>query len=518
MAKDDDVKNTLAEIMAEVEAEKKRLTKQEVMAMFQDAISEIKIGMSNLNPELINYIMANAGTSAGQGSTGNEPTKKAPVQTVTTKIPQPSGSKGKKCYTPPTFGTHLNQILADLLGGNNVYLYGRAGTGKTYLASNIAKSILSREEYTINCSQWTSPIDIIGGETIRGYSQGRLVEAWQNGGMLILDELPKLDPNTAGLLNEALAKTGDTPRECVLEFEGTLKLGDTVKIGQQSDKTEVFTRDLNKIKYFYVVRKGVLKTIILSNGKTFADLDDEKTSTRPLPEKFTNEDTVYLMPTIVDGKGSRIPKHPDFCVIATGNTDMKSPTKNYSGNNVQDYSLVDRFVGSYYNVTENIDEERRNTHRPAFLVCLMLRNWIVSKGEDMVESISFRTMLNFSRSYQAQKMHEMGAYFDTMQGRKTSKTLRDSVVSFVNTLPPKARTDFGNETQVNQIMDNPTRFMTDSVFLFDFWTMTGFDAMDGVADKSFAQVLENSGIKMETFNKELNDIDTEIAKHLPKKV
>lgn len=40
-----------------------------------------------------------------------------------------------------------------------------------------------------------------------GYVEGKLIEAWKNGYVLILDELPKIDPNTAGLFNDALAKT-----------------------------------------------------------------------------------------------------------------------------------------------------------------------------------------------------------------------------------------------------------------------------------------------------------------------
>jgi cobaltochelatase CobS len=67
-------------------------------------------------------------------------------------------------------------------------------------------------------------LEIKGGQTITGYQEGKLIVAWANltnnpdkgvyGGMqpgttgclLLLDELPKLDPNTAGLLNDALAK------------------------------------------------------------------------------------------------------------------------------------------------------------------------------------------------------------------------------------------------------------------------------------------------------------------------
>jgi cobaltochelatase CobS len=71
----------------------------------------------------------------------------------------------------------------------------------------ISKLALNRQSITINCSQWTSPTEIIGGQTMDGYVEGKLIEAWKNGYVLILDELPKIDPNTAGLFNDALAKT-----------------------------------------------------------------------------------------------------------------------------------------------------------------------------------------------------------------------------------------------------------------------------------------------------------------------
>ena len=107
------------------------------------------------------------------------------------------------------------KILDDLSSGNNVFLIGSAGTGKTTLAEKIAYSFFGRTEndkaalpfVTINCNQWTSPIDIKGGQTIEGYKEGGLIEAWREGKILILDEMPKLDANTASLLNDALAKT-----------------------------------------------------------------------------------------------------------------------------------------------------------------------------------------------------------------------------------------------------------------------------------------------------------------------
>ena len=110
---------------------------------------------------------------------------------------------------------HFMKILDDLIWGNNVMLVGAAGTGKTTLAEKISYSLFGKHErdkkelpyITINCSQWTSPTEIKGGQTMTGYKEGALIEAWRDGKILILDELPKLDPNTASLLNDALAKS-----------------------------------------------------------------------------------------------------------------------------------------------------------------------------------------------------------------------------------------------------------------------------------------------------------------------
>jgi len=102
-----------------------------------------------------------------------------------------------------------------------VYLYGGAGTGKSFIALQLAQ-YLGFELVELNCSQFTSPLEIIGGQTIEGYQKGKLEMAWTNTGpttgpgtekypgcIFLMDELPKLDPNTAGLLNSALAKVKD---------------------------------------------------------------------------------------------------------------------------------------------------------------------------------------------------------------------------------------------------------------------------------------------------------------------
>lgn len=112
----------------------------------------------------------------------------------------------------------IQKVLSDAAARNNVYLYGGAGTGKTFSAETVAEA-LGFDLITINCNQFTSALEIIGGQTIDGYQEGKVIRAFGNfdeegnptgrGCVLLLDELPKIDPNTAGLLNAALAKSGE---------------------------------------------------------------------------------------------------------------------------------------------------------------------------------------------------------------------------------------------------------------------------------------------------------------------
>ena len=104
---------------------------------------------------------------------------------------------------------HFYEIVDDVLAGNNVYLIGEAGGGKTYTAEEVSKA-LRREYVTLNCSQYTSPLEILGGQSIEGFKEGKLINCWRNGKILIIDEMPKLDTNTAGLFNDALAKSTKT--------------------------------------------------------------------------------------------------------------------------------------------------------------------------------------------------------------------------------------------------------------------------------------------------------------------
>jgi cobaltochelatase CobS len=128
-------------------------------------------------------------------------------QTIVLDIP----AFGKKIEINSSIAKIPNffEIIDDVMAGNNVYLIGEAGGGKTFIAETIA-STLQREYVTLNCSQYTSPLEILGGQSIEGFKQGKLIDCWKNGKILIMDEMPKLDANTAGLFNDALAKSSKT--------------------------------------------------------------------------------------------------------------------------------------------------------------------------------------------------------------------------------------------------------------------------------------------------------------------
>lgn len=349
----------LSDMISELNTEIDEVKEDLINKILNKKLSTYKFDESNLSQDLINKLKQ-ATNNAANNSTTQSTNTNMPIPLPIPKKPADSNELLDKDF--------IAKVISDMLCNNNVFLYGKAGTGKTYSARKIAElvasasnNIIAGDFYIINCNQFTSPTMIIGGNTIDGYREGQLIKAWRDGGTLILDELPKLDPNTAGVLNEALAATAE-------------------------------------------------------------------------PAGYE----------ITDGKGDKIPKHANFYVIATGNTDMKTQSLNYSGNNRQDYSLIDRFAGSYHYVSYNDITEMSKIYPKVYKVSIMLRTYIDS-DPDAFESISLRTMLNFNRTYQAEMLHRIGSpYAQDLQdftGREgiAGKTLSDSVNSFLETLGKQKR-------------------------------------------------------------------------------
>ncbi len=191
MANNKDLVTALQKLLQEtIERIDPKIDKAILAKHIRDLLSDVKITKDNLDPELLMELAI-----------------KRTIQTVPTITP--TGKKVVKELGEISPDEPVKQkIIDDLLLGNNVWLHGAAGTGKTYMAKEAAR-ILGRKFISIPCNQYTSPSVFLGGQTIDGYREGKLIRAWVKGYVLILDEITKLDPNTAGALNEALAGIDD---------------------------------------------------------------------------------------------------------------------------------------------------------------------------------------------------------------------------------------------------------------------------------------------------------------------
>jgi cobaltochelatase CobS len=407
--------------------EQNEVIKQVIETIRRDIVSDkkflkeifegFKLTTDNIPPDLILTMMS----KLNQTKKIKPPVSNRPKDMADTEAAKPIFFTGKA----KDISTN---VVSDLLEGNNVYLTGKAGTGKTYMAEKIANDIMGQPNYTINCSQWTSPIEIRGGQTIRGYEEGLLIKAWANGGILILDELPKLDPNTAGLLNAALAKTADQP--------------------QYDD-----------------------------NGKIIPD----------------------TTPYIVNGKGDKVykgegypkgTKVPDeikyrFGVIGTGNTDMMTVGNKYGGNQRQDYSLVDRFAGSFYTIENDPLLEQSLTYPYVFKISDAIRKFLESQA-DAAQSISLRTMLNFNRTFEQQMLNKIESeafadeIFDAEGDRVPPKTIKDSIRSFLDMMQKDLRDKLMKDDTFMKLYDDERALtLAEQDFKVHFKQKYHLNPMDG---------------------------------------
>ena len=305
------------------------------------------------------------------------------------------GIQTTKNVSGKTLARPLTQlILSDIIARNNTYLYGGAGTGKTYLAEEIA-DMLGWEKITLNCNQFTSPLDILGGQTIDGYQEGKLSMAWSNvivnadgskkkvdGCVLILDELPKIDPNTAGILNEALAK----------------------------------------VKDFKV---------------------DPATG-------------VAIPPTIRNGK-NEVLQLGNLFVIATGNVALNTIDPDYEANFKQDLSLQDRFIGSTYRVYVDYQFEAEAIMKGFAFIWLFLvkvREAIQNNRGAGQAFVSIRLMTNVKATYVAYR--EVIDNIAKQKGKVSTdaitnpKTIVESMENFFGLFKPATKEAILNEVDFNQ--------------------------------------------------------------------
>ena len=262
-------------------------------------LEDLRIGVDQLDESVIQMIGA--------------------TQTVKLNLTLPSGDSGEggdtnaAQYARPLFQVMLSDLTANL----NSYLYGAAGTGKSFIAGTLA-GFMGWKKLVLSCNQFTSPSEIIGGQTIEGYQKGVLEEAWSNesqtgekyeGCVLLLDELPKLDPNTAGVLNAAL-----------------------------SSKSEI--------------------------GKL-----------------GTNPNGTLRRPTMKNGRGEML-ELKNLYIYGSGNAPLNEADPDYEANFKQDLSLQDRFAGNIYKVFADYSYEATQMQGLLFIFnYMMLLREAINEGE-----------------------------------------------------------------------------------------------------------------------------------------
>jgi MoxR-like ATPase len=374
---DEDIAFAVKEFNKSIEnLTKAGVDKKQVQEIVDEQLESVKIGKKNLDPSILELIA-----------------KTQTVQIVNWQNVVVKTTDGKKRKI-------FDLILSDYEAGNNVYLYGGAGTGKTFIAKEIAAA-LNYKLITLNCNQFTSPLDIVGGQTIEGYQEGRLTKAFGNlflpevneetgeqysGALLLLDELPKLDPNTAGVLNDGLSKIKD-------------------------------------------------------------------------PYKKTKAGKI-VAPKIENGKGDIISKKNIF-VIATGNSLLNEADVNYEANFKQDLSLQDRFAGSTYELIIDPQYELDNimsnilvdgeiaSFTFIFNFLFKLRTSIEKHNFTGRAFVSQRLMVSMRDTYIAYRKNEK------MGDKKIphSKTLQIAVKTFLDLFTEQQRAVIDSEVNTKEFYD-----------------------------------------------------------------
>ena len=335
------------------------ISQKDVDRLVKEALSKSKIKFDDLSDELKAHIASVMKVSL----TLNNRTFVAQGGTIDFEL-----------YEKPLF----QKILSDAMADNNIYLYGGAGTGKTFMAAALA-DFLGYEYIELACNQFTSPLEILGGQTIDGYQRGKLERAWGNldeegeplskkgylGAVLCLDELPKIDPNTAGALNGALAK--------VKEYKKSTIAG-----------TEITTP-----------------------------------------------------PSIENGRGQKI-KKGNLVIIATGNLKLNEISTEYEANFKQDLSLQDRFAGSTYEVVVDQKYEYHkimNGFAFIWLAMTKLREKIIEQKWTGFAFVSLRIMINLKETYIIYRKSIAGLPYATQAVKdalKSPKTIMQGVDSFLS--------------------------------------------------------------------------------------
>ena len=100
-----------------------------------------------------------------------------------------------------------DELVKCLYAHQRALLHGPAGTGKSTMFYKAAEAFgyADADIYLISCTAETSQYDLLGARDAGGtYHPGPVLRAFENGGIILLDEFDALDPSTGVVLNAVL--------------------------------------------------------------------------------------------------------------------------------------------------------------------------------------------------------------------------------------------------------------------------------------------------------------------------
>lgn len=149
----------------------------------------------------------------------------------------------------------FDQILTATMDNEPLYFFGPAGTGKSYLARQLAKAMGIDYYYTNNV---TDEVQIKGFIDANGrFHETEFYKAFTRGGIFLLDELDASIPETLTMLNEAIANgyfpfpTGKV--DAHPDFH-CVAAGNTFGTGADNEYTGRYQLDAATLNRFGVVR------------------------------------------------------------------------------------------------------------------------------------------------------------------------------------------------------------------------------------------------------------------------
>lgn len=98
----------------------------------------------------------------------------------------------------------FSDVMRKIAAGVDLYLYGSAGTGKTKIARHAAQA-LNAKFYAISVCSQTQMSAFLGYPSATGqYITTHFRQAYENGGVFLIDEIDNGNPNVLAVLNSAM--------------------------------------------------------------------------------------------------------------------------------------------------------------------------------------------------------------------------------------------------------------------------------------------------------------------------